>query len=202
MNLNDNSVNQLSYSNLVSIPSANQLNYTYDLTIIKYNTTIDSEITQLTKTQLNTIKSTITYQPATDIVIKSWSGGNILDSLFYTEHADMTVEFNEDVSEVEVELWGRKCNITSSIDKTATDTTLRLDSTLCYKADDNLKNKFISWYSKKYKYTANTRGEPLIKPGEIITLQSPFSEKLKCYVLTNNMSFGDTLSGDIELIAL
>ena len=65
-----------------------------------------------------------------------------------------------------------------------------------------IKNKYRLWYGKKFKYTMQTRGEPLVDAGDWTTIQSPFSSTLNCYVLQNHLKFNGAWSGDMEVIAL
>ena len=65
-----------------------------------------------------------------------------------------------------------------------------------------IKRKYLEWYKKKFKYTYNGRGEPLVNAGDYGIIQTQFSAKMPVYILRNHWTFDGTWSGDMEVIAL
>lgn len=65
-----------------------------------------------------------------------------------------------------------------------------------------IKRKYLEWYKKKFKYTYNGRGEPLVNAGDYGVIQTQFSAEMPVYILRNHWTFDGTWSGDMEVIAL
>ena len=109
---------------------------------------------------------------------------------------------------------GNKVETTKTIPKTVTVDTLLLDSglakTLPYnliiregETRDNNIFYYTDWYGAKFKYVVKTRNEYLVKAGDIILFETPFSDgrPIKVgYVLRNSYSDGD--SGEMEVITV
>ena len=101
--------------------------------------------------------------------------------------------------------------------KTADMDTLLLDSGLAYvdkeqtldfliKQANSNENTFYydEWYNAKFKYVCKTRKEYLVKAGDIVLFETPFSngEANKVgYVLRNSYS-NDEDSGEMEVITI
>lgn len=97
--------------------------------------------------------------------------------------------------------------------KTASADTLLLDSGLALTTPNNLikptnpnPNTFYytDWYGAKFKYICKTRNEYLVKAGDIIYFETPFSNGKPSrvgYVLRNSYSDNED-SGEMEVITL
>lgn len=84
-----------------------------------------------------------------------------------------------------------------------TSDSLVLETSLIYDdPNDAIKNKYLQWYQKKFKYTIQTRGEPLVDAGDYATIQTQFSKSMNVFILQNHWTFDGTWSGDMEVIAL
>ena len=118
----------------------------------------------------------------------------------------MFVTVSEAEPQIDVTIMGHKINTVQTQERTVTKDTLIIDTKLM-KEDpgDKIKEKYKLWYSKKFKYTMDTRGEPLVDAGDIAKIQTPFSgedELINGYVLQNHITFDGTWSGDMEVIKL
>ena len=188
------------YDNFTSIPRAEQLSYTYDIALTKTSSKVDSQESQLTKVTVNTFQVSISYSAAMSPYVKSIVGGTVVNAKYYTTHCELELNFTGD--NCEIEIWGYKITTTTNTEKSATSSTLILDSQLALNPSDKVKNKYKDWYSKRFKYVMSTRGEPLVKATNVISIQSPFTVGMLGYVLANNISFNGSWSGDMEVIAL
>jgi hypothetical protein len=75
-------------------------------------------------------------------------------------------------------------------------------STGAIKEREQIKRKYLEWYSKKFKYKFQTRGEPLVNAGDYGIIQTQFTEQMPVYILQNRWTFDGTWSGEMEVIAL
>ena len=110
--------------------------------------------------------------------------------------------------EVKVEIIGYPVNIKSIQERNVTSNSLVLDTRVMQydiKVNDQneyIKNKYLEWYKKKFKYTFNNRGEPLVNAGDYGIIQTQFSAQMPVYILKNHWTFDGTWAGDMEVIAL
>ncbi len=142
----------------------------------------------------------------------------------YSQHAIITVAWNEAAATlpIKVKVLGKKVETTKTMPKTANMDTLLLDSGLALTTPDNIDEDtyrkrnptadlsvkstfyYTDWYGAKFKYKCKTRGEYLVKAGDIILLETPFSNgeaNRVGYVLRNSYSDnGD--SGEMEVITI
>ena len=65
-----------------------------------------------------------------------------------------------------------------------------------------IKEKYLEWYKKKFKYTIQTRGEPLVNAGDYGRIQTQFSQQLNVFILQNHWTFDGAFAGDMEVISL
>lgn len=188
------------YSDFASVPRAEQLEYTYDIALTKTSSKVASEAAQLVKTTVNTFRVSISYPAAMSPYVKSVTGGTLVNASYYATHCELELNFTGDTCDVEI--WGNKIETISTTEKSATSSTLILDSQLASEPSEEIKAKYKNWYSKRFKYVMNTRGEPLINATDIISIQSPFSKDVLGYVLSNRISFNGSWSGSMEVIML
>lgn len=139
----------------------------------------------------------------------------------YSQHAIVQLSWVEGVATppIEVKLYGRKVETTQTIPKTVDMDTLLLDSGIAYQDKNQTLDVFLDrskvstpdpetfyytdWYGAKFKYMCKTRNEYLIKAGDIILFETPFSNgepNRVGYVLRNSYSDGD--SGEMEVITI
>ena len=140
----------------------------------------------------------------------------------YSQHATVQVTWNENATPpIKVTAQGRKVTTTKSLPKTVTQDTLLLDSGLAYETDeqelnflkrnqctdeDLLKRTFFydDWYGAKFKYICKTRNEYLVKAGDIIYFETPYSNGQPTrvgYVLRNSYSDSSD-SGEMEVVMI
>lgn len=110
--------------------------------------------------------------------------------------------------EVKVEIIGYPIEIKTIQERNVTSNSLVLDTRVMQydiKVNDQneyIKNKYLEWYKKKFKYTFNNRGEPLVNAGDYGIIQTQFSAQMPVYILKNHWTFDGTWAGDMEVIAL
>ena len=70
------------------------------------------------------------------------------------------------------------------------------------KQTEQIKQKYLEWYKKKFKYKIATRGEPLVNAGDYAVIQTQFTQEMPVYILQNHWTFDGAWSGDMEVISL
>lgn len=136
----------------------------------------------------------------------------------YSQHALITLSWTDTATPpIKVKVYGKKVETTKTMPKYARPDTLLLDSGLALTVPDNLiksecrdqqlvDNTFFydDWYGAKFKYIFKTRGEYLVKAGDIILFETPYSNRKADrvgYVLRNSFSDNED-SGEMEVIRL
>lgn len=110
--------------------------------------------------------------------------------------------------EVKVEIIGYPIEIKTIQERNVTSDSLILNTQVMQyditvnNTSEYIKRKYLEWYKKKFKYTYNGRGEPLVNAGDYGVIQTQFSAEMPVYILRNHWTFDGTWSGDMEVIAL
>lgn len=110
--------------------------------------------------------------------------------------------------EVKVEIIGYPIEIKTIQERNITSDSLVLNTQVMQyditvnNTSEYIKRKYLEWYKKKFKYTYNNRGEPLVNAGDYGVIQTQFSAQMPVYILRNHWTFDGTWSGDMEVIAL
>lgn len=110
--------------------------------------------------------------------------------------------------EVKVEIIGYPIEIKTIQERNVTSDSLVLNTQVMQyditvnNTSECIKRKYLEWYKKKFKYTYNGRGEPLVNAGDYGVIQTQFSAEMPVYILRNHWTFDGTWSGDMEVIAL
>lgn len=110
--------------------------------------------------------------------------------------------------EVKVEIIGYPIEIKTIQERNVTSDSLVLNAQVMQyditvnNTSEYIKRKYLEWYKKKFKYTYNGRGEPLVNAGDYGVIQTQFSAEMPVYILRNHWAFDGTWSGDMEVIAL
>lgn len=118
-------------------------------------------------------------------------------------------------TEAKVEILGYPVKVKTVQERTVTNNSLILDTKVMqydvtkyvpggtpeYESEQ-IKRKYLEWYKRKFKYTMDTRGEPLVNAGDYATIQTQFSQNMPVYILQNNWTFDGAWEGDMEVIAL
>ena len=195
---------EFNYKDFASVPAAEQLSNTTNISLPKYNSTVENDTTEIVKTNVVQNQVEITYSEC--VPVSALPENKVVPISMFCKRANLNVSVSEAEPEIEVTIMGHKITTTETQERTVTKDTLIIDTQLM-KEDpgDKIKEKYKLWYSKKFKYTMDTRGEPLVDAGDIAKIQTPFSgedELINGYVLQNHITFDGTWSGDMEVIKL
>lgn len=211
LNLNDSGsfthTHNFTYSDFTSIPVAEQLESTDKISLPKYNSTIDANETEITNVNVDAYNVDVSYSACVPTGARKaaddTSQGSVQSADLYATRGYLTMNIPVAGVATKVSIVGYRINTHKTQDRTITNDTLIIDTKLMSSDKNNvIKNKYKAWYNKKFKYSMNTRGEPLVDAGDYAIIQSPFSEQLNTYVLQNHIKFDGTWSGDMEVIAL
>ena len=195
---------EFNYKDFASVPAAEQLESTTNISLPKYNSVTESEVSEIVTTTILQNQVEITYGECVPSGVTPETVAQRAN--LFTRRANMFVPVSEVEPEIEVTIWGYKINTLETQERSVTTDTLIINTQLM-KEDpgDKIKEKYKLWYSKKFKYTMDTRGEPLVDAGDIAKIQTPFSgedELINGYVLQNHITFDGSWSGDMEVIKL
>lgn len=208
---------------LLEEPNAEALNHTTNIAMCTYDTKIATETSEIGTANISTINPTrITFSPTAggiqfDDMSLQEQHATLSVSEIYSQHAIITVNWQEGVATppIEVKIYGIKAETTKTMPRSADMDTLILDSGLALTIPTNLDPRFVNtpdpntfyytdWYGAKFKYVCKTRNEYLIKAGDIVLFETPFSngEPTRIgYVLRNSYS-GTEESGEMEVITV
>ena len=213
---------------LLEEPEAEALSYTTNIAMYTYTSVIDDEVSELGSSDISSINPTkVTFSAAAGSaqfdalsIQEQYAALTVID--VYSQHATVQVTWNENATPpIKVTAQGRKVTTTKSLPKTVTQDTLLLDSGLAYETDeqelnflkrnqctdeDLLKRTFFydDWYGAKFKYICKTRNEYLVKAGDIIYFETPYSNGQPTrvgYVLRNSYSDSSD-SGEMEVVMI
>jgi hypothetical protein len=195
---------EFTYTDFTSIPAAEQLENTTKISLPKYNSTIGTEEEKLQTVTVSQYNTEVTYSAC--VPTGASPDDKVQSADLYACRGTLVVAVSDAEPTVEVEIYGYKIDTTTTQERTVTNDTLIIDTQLM-KDDPNdiIKNKYKLWYSKKFKYTMDTRGEILVDAGDYIEFQTPFSGTetlVKGYVLSNHVTFDGSWSGDMEVVVL
>lgn len=205
---------------LLEEPKAEALANTTNIAMYTYDSKIEDEVSDLGSSNISTVNPT-------KITFSATSGGVQFDTLSvqeqhatltvleaYSQHALIQVNWDESATPpIEIKAQGRKVNTTQTLPKTVDMDTLLLDSGLALTQPENLIKPvnpdpkifyYTDWYGAKFKYVCKTRNEYLIKAGDIIYFETPFSNGKPDrvgYVLRNSYSDSSD-SGEMEVVTI
>lgn len=209
---------------LLEEPHAEALEHTKNIAMYSYTAKIASEETQLGSTRISTTGTPvkISYSPSLRRAVNTQKLADQHAVLgpadLYSSSGKVIVNWNTDYNpepdtSIEVAILGIEAKIAKSLPDKVTNDTLVLDSGLAYEMPVNLHrpennpntNTFYydDWYGAKFKYKLKTRGEYLIRAGDIILFETPFSNgeaNRVGYVLSNTYSNDDT--GEMEVVMI
>ena len=196
--------------------------YTYDSKIVtEYDENGNEKLSDLGSADISTVNATRISFSATagsaqfdEQSIEDQYAQIVRISEVYSQHAVITLTWTDTAAlPITVNVYGKKVETTKTMPKTANMDTLLLDSGLALTVPDNLikpansnPNTFYytDWYGAKFKYVCKTRNEYLVKAGDIIYFETPFSNGKPTrvgYVLRNSYSdSGD--SGEMEVVTI
>ena len=206
---------------LLEEPNAEALANTENIAMYTYDSTVDEEETELGTTDVSVITPIkISYSaadgiPAFDTQSLEDQYASITPIEIYSQHAVVRVTWDSQQGQppIKVTVKGYKVNTTQAMPKTVDMDTLLLDSGLTKTIPDNLirpanpnPNTFYytDWYGAKFKYICKTRNEYLVKAGDIIYFETPFSNgeaNRVGYVLRNSYSDNEN-NGEMEVIMI
>ena len=207
---------------LLEEPEAEALSYTTNIAMYTYDSKIASEISDLGSSNISTINPTkITFSAAAGSA--QFDTLAIQDQLaqltvleVYSQHAIIQVNWTENATlPIEVTAQGLQVETTQTLPKTVDMDTLLLDSGLALTIPNNLIKPanpdpkifyYTDWYGAKFKYVCKTRNEYLVKAGDIIYFETPFSNGKPTrvgYVLRNSYSDSENSdSGEMEVVMI
>ena len=195
---------EFSYKDFASVPAAEQLENTTNISLPKYNSTTENDVTEIVRTTVAQNQVEITYSEC--VPVSALPENKVVPISMFCKRANLNVSVSEAEPQIEVTIMGHKINTVETQERSVTKDTLIIDTKLM-KEDpgDKIKEKYKLWYSKKFKYTMDTRGEPLVNAGDIAKIQTPFSgedQLINGYVLQNHIAFDGSWSGDMEVVKL
>lgn len=209
---------------LLAEPHVEALANTTDIAMYTYDSKVEDEITEVGTANITTVRPTkITFSPVEGVAefdrqaIEDQDATLALVQETFSQHAIITVTWPDEVEgPIEVKVYGRKVETTKSISKKYDiDSTLLLDSGLTLVVPENLDPRLVTdvdsntfyytdWYGAKFKYICKTRNEYLVRAGDIILFETPYSNgqpTRRGYVLRNSYSISED-SGEMEVIVL
>lgn len=195
---------EFNYKDFASVPAAEQLENTTNISLPKYNSTTENDVTEIVRTTVAQNQVEITYSEC--VPVSALPENKVVPISMFCKRANLNVSVSEAEPQIEVTIMGHKISTVETQERSVTKDTLIIDTKLM-KEDpgDKIKEKYKSWYSKKFKYTMDTRGEPLVDAGDIAKIQTPFSgedQLINGYVLQNHIAFDGSWSGDMEVVKL
>lgn len=215
---------------LLEEPKAEALANTMNIGMYTYDSVIDEQISELGTANVATGNSTkISFsatagiaQPDNSKIEAQYAQVSTISEVF-SQHAIITVTWTNDATlPISIPMLGQKVTTTQTMPKAVTMDTLLLDSGLAYETPENIDEAtyrerhkgedlsvkttfyYTDWYGAKFKYVCKTRNEYLVKAGDIIYFETPFSNGQPTrvgYVLRNSYSDSDD-SGEMEVIRL
>ena len=201
---------QFTYTDFTSIPRAEQLENTTKISLPKYHSSIDKEVSDIQTFDISTTTTELCYSPCvpTEVIVSEddTSGGSVQSATLYTRKGTIITSVPDPDNPVKVIVKGHKIETKQTQDRSVTNDTLIIDTKLMKDDQGNtIKQKYRNWYGKKFKYVMNTRGEPLVDAADYIEMQTPFSgdtSLVKGFILVNHIVFNGAWSGDMEVVAL
>jgi len=198
------------YDDFASVPKAEQLENTTKISLPKYNATIGTSEEKIQTLSVSAYNVDVSYSACVPTgAIKSeddTSSGSVQSANLYAHRGNLVMNIPVEGVSTKVDIVGYRIDVAVTQDRTITNDTLIIDTQLIKEDPGNaIKTKYQNWYSKKFKYTMDTRGEPLVDAGDYAEIQTPFSEigkMMKAYVLQNHITFNGAWKGDMEVIAL
>ncbi len=195
---------EFNYKDFASVPAAEQLENTTNISLPKYNSTTENDVTEIVRTTVAQNQVEITYSEC--VPVSALPENKVVPISMFCKRANLNVSVSEAEPQIEVTIMGHKISTVETQERSVTKDTLIIDTKLM-KEDpgDKIKEKYKLWYSKKFKYTMDTRGEPLVDAGDIAKIQTPFSgedQLINGYVLQNHIAFDGSWSGDMEVVKL
>lgn len=209
---------------LLEEPHAEALEHTTNIGMYTYTASTDRESSTLGSSNISTITPTrISFSAAAGTIqfdeaeIGKQHARIVRIEDVHSQHAVITLTWDETSHDVtlpiKVSAIGKAVKTTKSMPKTVTSDTLLLDSGLASTVPDNLIKPlnpdpttfyYTDWYGAKFKYICSTRKEYLVKAGDIIYFETPFSNgeaDRVGYVLRNAYS-NDGDKGEMEVILI
>ena len=200
---------KFTYNDFESVPAAEQLENTTNISLPKYNSSIGVNEEEITTTDVSAVNVEISYGDCVPTGARvsqdDTSGGSVASADLYAHRGTLTMNLPNEGS-TKVTIFGYPITTVKTQDRSITKDTLIIDTQLISKDDGNkIKQKYQQWYSKKFKYCMDTRGEPLVDAADYAEIQTPFSgdkNLIRSFVLMNSIDFNGSWSGKMEVIAL
>lgn len=217
---------------LLEEPKAEALANTTNIGMYTYNTKVITEtdeegnekLTELGSADVATLNPVkITFSPTIgsaqfDTLAIMMQFAQLTVFQVYSQHAIIKLNWLALASlPIKVSVYGKKIETTKTMPKTTTADTLLLDSGMAYENDTQTLDfltrpanpdpntfYYTDWYGAKFKYICKTRNEYLVRAGDIIYFETPYSDGKPSrvgYVLRNSYSDSED-SGEMEVIMI
>ena len=166
----------------------------------------------------NSINSEVTYGDCIPIggrmANDDESGATLVDVALFSHRGIINLGGYVAGTDAKVEILGYPVDVKAIQERDVASDSLVLDTKIMsydppnYNTDgtikdpEQIKRKYLQWYRKKFKYTMQTRGEPLVNAGDYAIIKTQFTERMPVYILQNHWTFDGAWEGDMEVIAL
>ena len=166
----------------------------------------------------NSINSEVTYGDCIPIggrmANDDESGATLVDLALFSHRGIINLGGYVAGTDAKVEILGYPVDVKAIQERDVASDSLVLDTKIMsydppnYNTDgttkdpEQIKRKYLQWYRKRFKYTMQTRGEPLVNAGDYAIIKTQFTERMPVYILQNHWTFDGAWEGDMEVIAL
>ena len=166
----------------------------------------------------NSINSEVTYGDCIPIggrmANDDESGATLVDFALFSHRGIINLGGYVAGTDAKVEILGYPVDVKAIQERDVASDSLVLDTKIMsydppnYNTDgttkdpEQIKRKYLQWYRKRFKYTMQTRGEPLVNAGDYAIIKTQFTERMPVYILQNHWTFDGAWEGDMEVIAL
>lgn len=211
------------YADFENIPAAEQLESVErlkDISLPKYMSYLDTAdgVKEIATVDISSINSEITYSECAPTGIRmsedDTSGASVQSSQLFARNGLVRLGGLVAGKPAKVKIFGYPIVTNLVQERDVTSNTLTLETKLMlmdvssYNSDgsikqtEQIKQKYLEWYKKKFKYKIATRGEPLANAGDYAIIQTQFTQEMPVYILQNHWTFDGAWSGDMEVISL
>lgn len=176
-----------------------------NLVITKYTPTVDEELSQLAKTSFSlegTADIIVDYDLSTDHTY-TIEGATVNSGAFYANCCKLNLTALSN-SEITLIVNGKKIDLTAN-NKVWNISSKGYDCELDFEmlSDDEqmakLKTMYLKYLEESNRYSIEYRGNPELRPNDIIQLQTKFVDRVNAMILSTSYSYDGGSSGNIVL---
>jgi hypothetical protein len=187
---------------------------------ITWDNVVHTGCSIITTATCNSMNSEVTYGDCYPIGARmandDTSGATLVGVSLFSHRGIINLGGYVAGTDAKVEILGYPVQVKSIQERNVTSDSLVLDTQIMsydptsynsngsgapYEAEQ-IKRKYLQWYRKRFKYTMETRGEPLVNAGDYAVIKTQFTERMPVYILQNHWTFDGAWEGDMEVIAL